>query len=324
MTLATTIFGLSLALNVYLLLFSGLLGGGSSQQSALVEGDPQQTVAVIPIVGAIYADGSARFNRFISLAEKDPTVKAIVIEIDSPGGTVTASDEIYHRILKFRGDHPNIPIVTSMSSLGASGGYYVACATPEIYAQPTTITGSIGVMMPNYNFSGLMEEWGIADTSIVAEGAFYKDVGSPTTRPDARKTAHLQDLADTMFKQFKDIVVQGRGSQLKANIEDVANGKVFLANDAVKLGLVDKVGYLEDAYTAVAAKAGLSNPNVVRYQDPPTLFDVLAADSSVPPVHAKGGGVKAVSVNNGVNVNVDLGSLSELATPRLMYMWRGE
>jgi protease-4 len=319
MTLATTIFGLSLALNVYLLLFSGLLGAGSgSRQNVISDGDVTQTVAVIPVTGTILAETSAKFDRFLSLAEKDANVKAVVIEIDSPGGTVTASDEIYERILKFRAAKPGVPVVASMASLGASGGYYVACAASDVFAQKTTITGSIGVMMPNYNFSGLMEKWGITDNSIIASGADFKDIGSPTKPPNPAQVQHLQQLADDMFTQFKSIVTTSRGGLLTAPISDIANGKVFLGDEAKKLGLVDHVGYLSDACAMAASKAALNRPQIVRYVDPPTIFEIFSADSPVPPAN-----LKSVNVN-GVNVNVDLKGLSDLVAPRMMYLWRGQ
>jgi len=126
-----------------LLLFSGLMSGASSaRQSTIVEGDPTERIAVIPVDGLIANEASQQFARFMKTAEADKNVKGIVIEIDSPGGTVTASDEIHHRIMEFKKARPGVPIVASMGSLAASGGYYIACATDYVFAQPSTMTAA--------------------------------------------------------------------------------------------------------------------------------------------------------------------------------------
>lgn len=316
-TLLTFLLVGSIFLNVYLLL-SSFSPSASTRQDAIRDGDRKQTLAVIPVTGMITAETSAKFNKFITLAEQNPNVKGIVIEIDSPGGTVTASDEIYNRIMQFRKNRPSVPVYAAMSSLAASGGYYVACGATDIYAQPTTITGSIGVLLPNFNVNGLMKQWGIEETTIESTGADFKNAGSMFQPPDPVEIAYLQRIADAMFVQFKSVIVTSRQSKLTASIDRIANGKVYLTDEAIALGLVDRKGYLTDATGALAAQLSLADPNVVRYADPPTLFDMLAADSSVAPP-------RAGSINvNGVNIDVDLNDLADLTTPRLMYLWRGQ
>ncbi len=205
--LATTILGFSLALNVYFLLTSGLFSGGASlRENTILEGDPAQKVAVIPISGLIDDDAAQRLDRFLRTAEADSNVKGVVLKIDSPGGTVSAADEMYHRIQQFRAARKDVPIVVSQGGLAASGGYYVSCAADYIFAQPSTITGSIGVIMPNYNISKLMQKWGIEDTSLIATGATFKDAGSMTKPPNPQQVAYLQSLIDENFEQFKGIV----------------------------------------------------------------------------------------------------------------------
>jgi protease-4 len=325
MTLATTIFGLSLAANVYLLLFSGLMagaGGASARQAVLEEGDATQKIAVIPVNGIIMAEQAQQFDRFLSMAERDRNVKAVVIEVDSPGGSVTASDEIHHRITQFKlratNANRNVPVVISMQSLAASGGYYIACAADHVVAQPTTMTGNIGVLFPRYNVSKLADEWGVEETTLESTGAPFKNAGSMFQPEDPAELAYFQDIIDQAFGQFKDVVVKGRASKLKKPITEIANGKIYTARDALALGLIDQVGYASDAYDHAAKAAGLSKRQIVRYQNPPSLFDVLASgESNAPGLQGKVG-------PGGVTVQLDWRTVQELTTPRLLYLWRGQ
>jgi protease-4 len=315
MTLATTIFGLSLAANVYLLLFSGLMAGGASaRQSTIVDGDPTERVAVIPVNGVIMTEAAEQFSRFIKMAEKDNHVKAVVLEIDSPGGTVTASDEIHHKILEFKKARPGVPVVATMGSLAASGGYYIACAADYVFAQPTTMTGNIGVLFPRYNVSRLAEKWGVEETTLESTGADYKNAGSMFKPENQKEVAYFQSIIDKSFDQFKSVVQNGRGPKLAKPLDEIANGQIYLGPDALALGLVDKIGYADDAYAHAAT--GLKKPQVVRYLNPPTMLELLSARSNV--------GAVSASAKGGVNVQIDWQKLQELSTPRMLYLWRGE
>src|SRR5439155_2544986 len=249
-TLATTVFGLSLTLNLYLLLTTGFLGSGSARSSNLVDGDPTQKVAIVPIKGAIMDDQAQRFDRLLKQVEADKSIKALVLEVDSPGGSVTASDEIFHRVQRFKSDHPKIPVVISMAGLAASGGYYVSCAGDYLFAQPSTLTGNIGVLLPQFNVSELFDKWGIKENTIVSTGAVYKNAGSMFKPEDPKDREYLQDIADKAFVQFKSVVKQGRVGHAKFDVkklDQIANGKIYMAEDAVANGLVDEKGYLSDA-----------------------------------------------------------------------------
>ncbi len=315
MTLATTIFGLSLAANVYLLLFSGLMSGGmSARQNIVVEGDPLERVAIIPVNGVIMTEAAQQFERFMRMAEEDANVKAVVLEIDSPGGTVTASDEIHHRIMAFKKNRPGVPVVSTMGSLAASGGYYIACATDYVFAQPTTMTGNIGVLFPRYNVSKLADKWGVEETTLESTGADFKNAGSMFKPEDPKDVAYFQTIIDKSFMQFKNVVKTGREGKLTQPLEEIANGKIYLGPDALALGLIDKIGYLEDAYGHAAQ--GLKKPHVVRYANPPSLLDALSVKSNV--------GAVSASAQSGINVQLDWKRLQELTTPRMLYLWRGE
>jgi protease IV len=315
--LATTILGLSLTLNVYLILTSVFVGGSSGlREGTVADGDPTQKIAIIPLIGLIDQEASQQFDRFMRTAQEDEHVKGIVIHVDSPGGTVSASDEIYHRIQDFKLRKPNTPVVVSQAGLAASGGYYVSCAADYILAQPTTLTGNIGVLMPRYNVSKFLDEHGVEETTITSTGATYKNAGSMFKPTDPVHDKYLQDLADKAFDQFKTVVRNGRKYTSK-EVNDAANGKIYTATDALQLKLIDKIGYLEDAYKEVATRATLSNPTIVRYQNPPTFFDILSSQSTVP----NRGAATNINING---IKVDSKGIADLMTPRLMYLWRGE
>jgi protease-4 len=323
-TLAMSIFGLSIALNVYLLFATALMSGSKHvKQEVLTEGAPTEEIAVIPVSGIIRGETSKEFDRILTLAEKDSNVKALIIDVDTPGGEVGASDEIYQRILKFKAEKAKkgltAPVIATMGALATSGGYYVSCAADYIVAQPTTLTGNIGVIMPRYNVSKLCEKWGIEETTIASTGATFKNAGSMFQPEKPEDRAYIQNLIDQTFTQFKTVVSTGRGTNLKGTIDSIANGKVYTAGDAAKLGLIDKIGYMSDAISQAAKLAGLTKQHVVRYEQPPSLFDVLGAKSNLPAQGASGN----VTIN-GVNVTLDPRLLQEFTTPRMMYLWRGE
>ena len=199
-----------------------------------------------------------------------------------------------------------------MASLATSGGYYAACGADHVFAQPTTFTGNIGVLMPRYNFSKLMEKYGVEETTIVSTGATFKNAGSSFRPETPEEKAYMQQLADSAFTQFKKVVQDGRGSRLQAAIEVIANGKVYTAADAETLGLIDQIGYLQDAQAVAQSKAGLSNPTIVQYQEPPSILNLLMSSKT------------RTEAPGAVNVNVDVNLLHELMTPRPMYLWRGQ
>jgi protease-4 len=224
-TFATVLFGASLTLNIYLLALTGLAGGSARSHSTnILTGDPKQKIAHVPIKGIIMDEAYERFDRMMKSVEADDDVKALVIEIDSPGGSVTASDEIHNRITKFKKEKPNVPVVVSMAGLAASGGYYVACPADYIFAQPTTLTGNIGVLMPQYNVHELFEKWGIKETTVESTGAPFKNAGSMFQAENAEHRKYIQDIADKAFAQFKDVVAKGRQSKLTKPLADIANG----------------------------------------------------------------------------------------------------
>jgi len=296
-----------------------LTSSHTARENVIVEGDAKQRVAVVPIITDLMLEAQAdQFEKMMTAVEKDDTVKALVLKIDTPGGAVTAADEIHHRIELFKTRKPGVPVVVTMGSLAASGGYYAACAADYLVAEPTTITGSIGVLMESINISKLAEKYGVEDTSLHATGADFKTAGSWMKPVNDRDTQYFISMLDSDFAKFKDVVTTGRGSKLTEPINTIANGKAYTADEALKLGLVDQLGYAPDAYNYVESKLGKSNMEVVQFEQPSSLMELLSSSkSNVLPGEARGG----VQFNA---VNIDAGKLNEMLTPRMMYLWRGE
>jgi protease IV len=306
-TLATTLFGLSLTLNVYFLVMNGIVGAtsGGLTASTLQDGALNQTVAVIEIRGVLSRETFDSFDRQLRAIEDDSSVRAIVLDIDTPGGGVNASDQIYQRILRYRKDRGR-PVVALMGATATSGGFYVACAADKIVAQPTSITGSIGVRLDRISLAGFGDKYGVADRSLHSTGADYKTAGSLFKEDTPEQVAYLQALIDDAFEQFKKVVATGRN--LKAEeVAALANGKAYTANQALPLKLVDKIGYAADAYATAAEMASLTRPRVVRYREEPGLFDALRVEEEA-----------SMSIRS-----FDRETLDRLFTPRLVYLWNG-
>jgi len=215
-------------------------------------------VALIEISGVI--ESSEDIVRQLKKYEEDNSIKALVIRIDSPGGGVAPSQEIYDRLLKFR--EKDKYIVASMGGVAASGGYYIACAADTIFANPGTITGSIGAIFSYLVFENLMDKAGVK-MEVVKSGDF-KDVGSPARRMDPRERAMLQSVIDDTYDQFVNVVSERRGLDLDF-VKSLANGSIFTGRQAREKDLIDKLGTLDDAISLAGDMAGLGQkPRVVK------------------------------------------------------------
>lgn len=239
-------------------------------------------IAVIEVDGVI-EDGE-QVKKQIDKVKNDPKVKAIVLRVDSPGGTVTGSDFIYHHLKKVA-DERKLPIVVSMGGLAASGGYYVsmACGKTEnvIFAEPTTWTGSIGVLIPHYNVAGLMEKWQVEDDTIKSRP--LKGLGSITRKMTEDERKVFVELVNESFNRFKDIVKSGRPKLTDPKtLDDATTGQIFTTSQALKLGLVDKEGFIEDAIARALELAQLEAgaTKVVKYHRPKSFVDALAGASA--------------------------------------------
>jgi protease-4 len=268
-------------------------------------------IAVIDISGAIL-EGDGFVKQQLDRVRDDDNVVAMVLRIDSPGGTVTGSDYIYHHVKKLVKDR-KLPVVVSMGSICASGGYYIAMSAGDkenvIFAEPTTWTGSIGVVIPHYDLSGLLAEYSVKDDSVASHK--FKLMGSPTRQLSAaerdEERALLQELVDISFARFKELVVEGR-PKLKedaAALEKATTGRIFTAQQARELGLVDQIGFIEDALERAAELAGKKTSEVraVKYQEPNTLASLLGAEAPL---------------SN--RMTFDMKSILEFAAPRAFYI----
>ena len=254
--------------------------------------DAADKVAIISLSGVIM-EGDGFVKRQIDRIRTDDQVRAVVIRINTPGGTVTGSDYILHHLVKLR-DEKKIPLVVSMGSMATSGGYYIAMAVGDekqtIFAEPTTTTGSIGVIIPHYDLSGFLNRWDIKDDSIASHER--KQMLSMTRELNPEHREIIQRYVDESFLRFKKIVKQGRTAFRDGtdNIidsttgTDLATGEMFSAQQALKYQLVDRIGFLDEAIDRAIELAGLSSGKVrvIHYQQPTSLLSIagLAQEST--------------------------------------------
>lgn len=206
-----------------------------------------EKVAVLPVTGLI-AESEPTIEQLKKFAEDD-SVKAIVLRINSPGGGVGPSQEIHEEVLKLRGKKP---VVASMGTLAASGGYYIACAAEKIYANPGTITGSIGVIIQFVNVKDLIEKIGVR--GMVVKSGPFKDTGSPVRDMEPGERELLQGVIDDVHGQFVKAVAEGRKME-PGKVREIADGRILSGAQALALGLVDALGNQEDA-VAEAGRMG--------------------------------------------------------------------
>lgn len=229
---------------------------------------PDTPVAlVVPLKGVLFdIDEKSVFGeeplldkteRLLRRAADDANVRAVVLYIDSPGGEMTYSDRIHRAVAEYR-KRCNKPVVVMMGSVCASGGYYVACAGEFIMAHPTSVTGSIGVKMSLFNFKGLLESYGVRDETVTPDNAPYKEIGSWTKDMTAEEKDILTRIVGIMHERFIEVVATGRPGMTAEQVRAVANGSIFVAEDAVANGLIDATGYLSDLRDKLKEMTGVA------------------------------------------------------------------
>jgi protease-4 len=239
-----------------------------------LQGQEQGKLVVIPIRGII---SDAPRRQFVSTlpsmvqeivsqlrkAEDDPDVKAVLLKIDSAGGSVIASDLIYNEIMEFK-QRKKAKVVAAMMGVAASGGYYIALPADFILAHPTTVTGSVGVLFLSPNVSGLMEKIGIEMN--VSKTGENKDMGSPFRQVTAEEKQIITDLIDQLGKRFLDRIAEHRNLEPK-RLNEISSARIYLADDALKLGMIDRIGYLDEAVSQAKKLADLpEDARVVVYR----------------------------------------------------------
>lgn len=315
---------ISLVMNFVLVLIVALSAGpepGQSQQQVITEGDSSQGIAVIGVHGVLFDNVEQQFRDDLEMAEEDSDIKAIIVHIDSPGGTVTDSHQMYEALRLFR-QRSGKPVVVHMDSVAASGGYFVACAADEIVAEESTITGSIGVLMSYPELSEFAEKTGIRYRTLVADGSPRKNALDMWQKPSEEDLSEIANLLNQQHELFRSVVEAGRGEALASRgteLAKVTNGEVWLGREAQTLGLVDTLGFFDDAVNSAARLAGLSRPNVIRYTREPTLAELFGLAQTP---------LDGVKVNLSALESKDLKRaagelLHELATPHSLYLYRG-
>lgn len=229
---------------------------------------PGKKIALVRIEGIIV--DSKEVVDALRKYHDDDDIKAILLRIDSPGGGVAPSQEIYAEVKKIR-DSGKKKVVTSMGTVAASGGYYIASASDKIIANPGTLTGSLGVIMELANVEGLMQKIGVE--SVVIKSGKNKDVGSPFRKMGEEERALLQTVLDDIHAQFIDAVAAGRALRVET-VRSFADGRVFTGRQAKEIGLVDELGSLGDALRKAAELAGIEGePQMVEAKKEKSVLD---------------------------------------------------
>jgi protease-4 len=223
------------------------------------------------------------FAQQLDHAERDKDVKAIVLRVNSPGGTVTTSDAMYQLVQRFR-QRTGRPVVASCQEVCASGAYYVSCAADRIVAQPTSVVGSIGVIFNTFDFSGTMAKIG-ASTDAIKSGPL-KDMGSPFKHLAPEERAVMQGIVDEYYARFVAVVTEHRGITDTQRLKLVTDGRVFSGERARELGLVDETGLLEDAIDSARKLAKAPNAKAIMYKRPFGYRGSIYANSEVNPPQA--------------------------------------
>ena len=324
------LLGVSGVLNVLLLLFSALGGvaGGvgsvsdpdnASYEVVAVGGDANAPDKVLrirvegaiaevasPLIGA--AGGTVSdVRRALKVAARDQAIKGVLIDINSPGGGVTDSDEIHRLIGDFRRENPVIPVLALFGDMAASGGYYIAVACDRIRARPTSITGSIGVIMSAYNFGDAAEKLGIREVVVKSANTPFKDMMSPFRAMTDEERKILDSIVEEFYQRFVDVVNQGRPGLTREQVEKLADGRIYTGFQALESGLVDEVGTFDEAMDELHSLMGVESAQIVEHRRLPGLFDMLLGVSSREP------SLQAVAA----------GLLESTTGARFLYFWPG-
>ncbi|MCK8824519.1 signal peptide peptidase SppA [Fuchsiella alkaliacetigena] len=246
--------------------------------------EPQDSIAVININGPIlggsgggmFSQGAAnseRIMREINRAKNEENIKAIILNIESPGGSSAAAEAIHRELVRFK--ETGKPIVVSMGSIAASGGYYISTVADQIYANSSTLTGSIGVIMNLHNLEDLYDKLGIEP--ITFKSGPFKDIGNPNRELLAEEEEIIQNLVDRAYENFVQVIVEGRELD-EEKVKEIADGRIYDGSEAQELGLVDELGTFYDAKRQAAQLAGIeAEPNLVYYGRPSLLERILSS-----------------------------------------------
>ncbi|MDY6822766.1 MAG: signal peptide peptidase SppA [Thermodesulfobacteriota bacterium] len=287
-------------------------------QERVLSGEAMEKVVVVSVDGVITDDPEKDFLSrkmpsmlqevvsCLEMAAKDPAVKALVLKINSPGGTITASDILYRELMAFK-NRTGARLVVSMMDVAASGGYYIALPADHIMAHPTTVTGSVGVIFISPKAYKLMDKIGV-DIRVRKSGR-NKDMGSPFREPTAEEDRLMDGIIADMADRFIGLVKERRG-QDRIALDEIQTARIFTASEALKAGLIDEIGYLDQAIEKAKKMAGIpENARVVAYRRTrypnDNVYNNLAANA---------GGAKSL-------VNIDLMDAIAARKTGFYYLW---
>lgn len=299
---------LSLGLNVYLgIWFASVMAGPT--EAPYAKGDKDNRIVIIPIDGMITHE-TAQFMHKVLDALRENMPKAVILRVDSGGGGVGASDRIWHELTQFKKEF-QVPIVASFGTIAASGAYYISMPADFIIAEPTSLTGSIGVIAEAFTVDSLLTKVGVTPELITATKAVRKDMLSPW-RPwtDEDRTA-LRSILDQSYDRFVNVVIQGRKNLTADQVRQLATGAIYTADEAVRAQLVDSQGYIDAAIDKAKELAGIGaevEPLVTVISPPHGLNWMSVLGTSMPDTHA----ATAEQVKRWVG---------EFCTPRVQYVW---
>jgi protease IV len=305
------ITGLSMLGNV--MLFLMLIGVGivafagkgerRFTEEVIEDGPRSAKIAIVSINGIIDEQQAQDVYWQLREARDDKNVKGVIIRVNSPGGTISGSDQIHNEISKYR-DETNQPAVAFMQGVAASGGYYSSVACDEIIAEPTAITGSIGVIMEYLVLQQLLEDK-LGINPIVVKAGSKKDWPNPFQMPTDEQLQYMQErIIGPAYKRFVKVVADGRGELTEADVNRLADGSIYWADKALDEKLIDGIGYLADAIDEVKVLADIKKAQVVEYKKSFSLADMLGAKTNL-------------------SLKIDRRTLYEVAVPQALYLWTG-
>lgn len=303
------------SMNMFLGAALNVLGGKGDRLVEEVIRKPgegvKEKVVIFPVEGTVDNDMVDRVRRFCDHVKDDPDVKAVILEINSPGGGITASDEIHHLFDNLRNQYGK-KLTVSMRTLAASGGYYVAMPAERIYAEQTTLTGSIGVIWPAFEVTGMMKNIGVKPEIIKStQASDYKDAGSPLKEFTEKDRDYIRGILNNAHARFKAVVAAGRGTRLTQPVDNVAIGKIWTAEEALNLGLIDGIKYPDEVITQVCSDIGVLQPKVIKLKPRGGFFDSVGASTGL-----TGGSTK-------IELHLDPQQVREALTSKIEFLYTG-
>ncbi|WP_034550196.1 signal peptide peptidase SppA [Carnobacterium funditum] len=300
-----------------------LLGQQVLSETVVLKGNQSERIALLEINGAILADQASTlfdtsgynhqfFMEQLEAIKTDNSVKGVLLAINSPGGGTYESAQIKDKIDELQ-KVTKIPIYVSMGNVAASGGYYIAASADKIFASKETLTGSIGVIMSSLNLSELYEKIGIEDTTI--KSGQFKDIGSASKKMTDEEQLILQGLVDDSYNRFIQVVTKGRNIDIN-EVKAISDGRIFDGVQAKKNGLIDQIGYQEDALEALKKDNQIEDAEVFQYSTGSLSFKSLLTSKVSQFVSQKNGSEKVVTELTK--------QLSDAQSPRMMYLYGGE